>query len=143
MSKIKLQEKYGSNIKFVGRERRNDIILLNTINNLTEAWYKEKKSNFADDTEPIIKTAAKLIKNEIKNLEGIIEYCLGTEDIEKKKSKSFILPLLKTFVSIKSPLEQILLSQALFAGVEPTTIIPLQFILAVTADYQLASTVNS
>ena len=139
MSKIKLQEKYGSNIKFVGRERRNDIILLNTINNLTEAWYKEKKSNFADDTEPIIKTAAKLIKNEIKNLEGIIEYCLGTEDIEKK-SKSFILPLLKTFVSIKSPLEQILLSQALFAGVEPTTIIPLQFI---TADYQLASTVNS
>ena len=32
--------------------------------------YKEKKSNFADETERIIKAAAKLIKNEINIFGG-------------------------------------------------------------------------
>ena len=105
MLKLKLQVKYGSHVKFVGVQRRSDIILLNNTSTiLTEDWYKEKKSNFADDTERIIKTAAKLIKS----FEDITEYYPGVEDI-KNKSNSFIPSLLKTFVSelTKNPLKQI------------------------------------
>ena len=44
MCKIKLQEKYDSNIKFVGRQRRSGITLLNNTGIiLTEDWYKDKK----------------------------------------------------------------------------------------------------
>ena len=66
MCKIKLQEKFGSNVKFYGRQRKVDNILLNNTSNiLTEAWCKEKKSDFADEAECIMKTAAKLIENKI------------------------------------------------------------------------------
>lgn len=41
--KIKLQEKYESNVKFAGRQRRSETILLNNTSGiLAEAWYKEK-----------------------------------------------------------------------------------------------------
>jgi len=99
MCKIKLQEKYGSNIKFVGRQHRSDIILLNNTGIiLTEDWYKDKKANLADETERIIKTVAKLIKIEIKNFEDITEYYSSVEDIDYS-DKSFTPPLLKSFVA--------------------------------------------
>lgn len=48
----------------------------------------------ADTAERSIKTAAKLMKNEIKRYEDITEYCAGAEDTEKK-CNSFIPPLWK------------------------------------------------
>ena len=68
MMKKKLQEKYREEISFVSRNVKSDIIILSNINStLTEAWYNKRKVSKADEAERIIKTAAKLIKNTIKN----------------------------------------------------------------------------
>ena len=68
VTKKKLQEKCREEINFVFRNGKSDIIILSNISStLTEAWYNERKVSKADEAESIIKTAAKLIKNAIKN----------------------------------------------------------------------------
>ena len=68
MTKKKLQEKYKEEINFVSRNGKSDIIILSNINStLTEIWYNKRKVSKADEAERKIKTAAKLIKNAIKN----------------------------------------------------------------------------
>ena len=68
MTKKKLQEKYREEINFVSRNGKSDIIILSNISStLAEAWYNERKVSKADEAEHIIKAAAELIKNAIKN----------------------------------------------------------------------------
>ena len=55
-------------INFVSGNGKSHIIILTNISStLTEAWYNEWKVSKADKAESIIKTAAKLIRNAIKN----------------------------------------------------------------------------
>ena len=141
MTKIKLQEKYGESVQFVSRRGKSDIILLgNTSSILTEAWYNDRKSEPADEAERVIRAAAKLIINEIKNHEHITEYYPSIEDIQDT-TKCHVPVLLKKFVDelIKHPLKQASVSQAIFAGARPRSIMPLQFGLAVATDNRLAS----
>ena len=141
MTKKKLQEKYREENNFVSRNGKSDIIILTNINStLTEAWYNERKVFKADEAECIIKKAAKLIKNAIKNHTHENDFYPTTDDI-KNTENEFVSLALQTFIKelVKSPVKQNYLSQAIFAASRPRTVMPLLFGLAVAADSRMSS----
>ena len=88
MTKTKLQEKYREEINFFSRNGKSDIIILSNISTtLTEAWYKERKVSKADEAERIIKTAAKLIKNAIKNHTHETDFYSTADDINNTENE--------------------------------------------------------
>ena len=99
MTKIKLQEKYRENIQFVNRSGKSDIILLNhTSHILTEAWYNDRRSEPADEVEHVIKTAAKLIRNEIRNHEHVTEFYPSIDNI-LDTSNQHVPVILRMFIA--------------------------------------------
>ena len=141
MTKKKLQEKYREEINFVSRNGKSDIIILSNISStLTEAWYNEQKVSKADEAERIIKTAAKLIKNAIKNHTHETDFYPTVDDI-KNTENEFVPLALQTFIKelVKSPVKQNYLSQAIFAASRPRTVLLLLFGPAVAADNQMPS----
>ena len=137
MTKKELQEKYRKEINFVSRNGKSGIIILSNINStLTEAWYNERKVSKADEAERIIKTAAKLIKNAIKNYTHETDFYPTVDDI-KNTENEFVPLALQTFIKelVKSPVKQNYLSQAIFTA----SILPLLFGLAVAADNRMPS----
>ena len=140
MTKKKLQKKYRE-INFASRNGQSDIIILSNISNtLTEAQYNERKVSKADEAERIIKTAAKLIKNAIKNPTHETDFHPTADDI-KNTENEFIPLALKTLNEelVKSPVKQIYLSQAIFTASRPRTVMRLLFGLAVAADNRMPS----
>ena len=88
MTKKKLQEKYREEINFVSRNGKSDIIILSNISStLAEAWYNERKVSKADEAERIIKTAAKLIKNAIKNHTHETDFYSTADDINNTENE--------------------------------------------------------
>ena len=139
MMKKKLQEKYREKINFVSRNGKSDIFS-NISSTLTEAWYNERKVSKADEAERIIKTAAKLIKNAIKNHTHETDFYPTVDDI-KNTENEFVPLALQTFIKelVKSPVKQNYLSQAFFAAPRPRTVMPLLFELAVAAENRTSS----
>ena len=141
MTKKKLSEKYREGINFVSRNGKSDIIILSNISStLTEAWYNKQKVSKADEAERIIKTAAKLIKNAIKNHTHETDFYPTVDDI-KNTENEFVPLALKKFIKelAKSPVKQNYLSQAIFAASRPRIVMPLLFGLAVAADNRMSS----
>ena len=131
-----LQEKYKDEISFVTRSGKSDIIVLSNINsNFTEAWHNKQKVSKTDEAECIIITAAKLIKNAIKNHTRETDFYPTTDDTMNNDNK-FVPLALQTFIKelLKSPVKQNSLSQAIFAVSRPRTVIPLLFGLTVAAE---------
>ena len=112
----------------------------NTSSTLTGAWYNERKVSKADEAEHIIKTAAKLVKNAIKNPTHETDFYPTVDDI-KNTENEFVPLALQTFIKelVKSPVKQNYLSQAIFAASRPRTVMPLLFGLAVAADNRMSS----
>ena len=82
MTQNKLAEKYKGCIAFVSREGKSNIILMNRAARvLTEKWYLERKSEIQDETARIIRTAAVLLKEAIKNHESDATTYPTSEDI--------------------------------------------------------------
>ena len=114
-------------LQFVNRERRSDIILLDSISIiLTESWYAERKWNRCDEAERIIKTATKILKGVIKNHTHQTDFYPTIDDI-RDSNNDHVTDLLKLLVAevIKSPLKQISISQALFAASKARSLMPL------------------
>ena len=108
MTKKKLQEKYRDEINFVSRNGKSGIIILSYISStLTDAWYNERKVSKADEAERIIKTAAKLIKNAIKNHTHEIDFYPTVDDV-KNTENGFVPLALQTFIKelVKSLVKQ-------------------------------------
>ena len=141
MTKKKLQEKYREEINSVSRNGKNDIIILSNISSsLTKTWYNKRKVSKADETECIIKTAAKLIKYAFKNHTHETDFYPTVDDI-KNTENDFVPLALQTFIKelVKSLVKQNYLSRALFAASRPRTVIPLLFGLVVAADNRMSS----
>ena len=102
--------------------------------------YNERKVSKADEAERIIKTAAKLIKNAIKNYTHETDFYPTIDDI-KNTENEFVPLALQTFIKelVKSPVRQNYLSQAIFATSRPRTVMPLLFGLAVAADNRMST----
>ena len=107
---------------------------------LTEAWYTDRRSELADEAERVIKAAAKLIKIAIRNHDHDTDFYHRISEILDTVDNP-VLAILKVFVGelINNPLKQASLSQAIFAGARPGSVLPLQFGLAVAADNRFAS----
>ncbi|XP_076800982.1 uncharacterized protein LOC143445626 [Clavelina lepadiformis] len=140
MTQIKIKEKYGNSLRFVERNGKSKIILLDRVSGIIgEKWYEERDSNVSQETERIVKTAAKLIKDAIKNHEHesstypSVEDILGTEN-------PHVPELLKVFMNelVMAPVKQVTLSQALFAATRTRSLMPLQFGLAIATDNHLS-----
>ena len=86
---------------------KSDILLLSKVNSmLTEAWYQNHKSSKDEGVEGIIKTAAKLIKIDIKNHEHVT-HVYPTTDFIKDKENSSVPSTSKTFIGelVKVPIK--------------------------------------
>ena len=67
MTQQKLQEKYGDSMRLVTKDGKNNIILLERVADiLSEQWYNERNTNICDESELVIRTAAKLLREVIK-----------------------------------------------------------------------------
>nr|XP_047140552.1 uncharacterized protein LOC124815795 [Hydra vulgaris] len=141
MTKMKLKEVYGESLRFVKREGRSNIILLDSVRDiLCEKWYQEKSTNVNEERERVVITAAKLLKNAIKNHDHNSNVYPSKEDILNIEG-THIPQLLKAFVNelVQAPLKQVSISQVLFSGTRPRSIMPLQFGLSVAVDNRLSS----
>ena len=67
----KMKRRYGDSMCLVTRDGKNNIRVLGRVSDiLSGKWYKEqRKENVNDESERIVKTAAKLIKEAIRNFD--------------------------------------------------------------------------
>ena len=140
MTQVKLQEKYGYSLRLASREGKSNIILLDRVGDIiSEKWYKERKNDLSVETERIVTTTAKLLKDAIKNYAHEIGTYPAVDDISS--GNDCVSHLLQVFINelVKSPVKQLSLSQALFTAARPRSIMPLQFGLVVVVDNRLAS----
>ena len=117
--KKKLEDKYSHNIAF-GQSGGNatKVCLRNMVDYLvTEEWYNQRMSNAEDEAERIIKTAAKLIMENIRSAKFENEFYPVKESMGNVTANKEWLPLyLGIMMSylVKVPLKQGSLGQELF-----------------------------
>ena len=70
MTYSKLKDWYSDALMLVTRQGRSNIILLDKVKTiLGKNWYPQKKSDMKEKSERVVKAAAQLIKNAIKQFE--------------------------------------------------------------------------
>ena len=144
MIKRKLQEKF-SDIFFAEVAGRKNVTYFKDMASyiVSDTWYAERKEDINDEAKRIIKTAAKLVKNNIK--ESIISNTNSsctyptTEDAEKI---GWIPELLRYFLSllINQRLKVESIGQCIMKGSFPRSVIPTFLLsLSVEMDYVFAA----
>ena len=130
----KLQEKYGNSMKLITRDGKSNIILLERVADIfSEQWYNERKTNISNESERVIRTAAKLNEHESDT------YAVA-DDIMSEANNTvphFLEVFLKELV--KSPIKQKSSSEAICSATRPRSLMLLQFWLAIAVDNHLAS----
>ena len=66
MKQPKLQEKYVDSMKLVTRDRKSNMIWLEREDILCERWYNERKTNIFNESERVVRTVAKLLREAIE-----------------------------------------------------------------------------
>ena len=138
--KKKLIEKYGSKINFVQKNGKSDVIILDVVAViLADSWYEDRQVDVTQESKRIVLTAAKLIKDAIHN-HDVNTTCYPVPDIEN--ASNVVPELLTDFVSTicGDNVKAKALSLALFASCRRySSIMPLQFALAVSIDHKFGS----
>ena len=95
--------------------------------------------NVNDESKRIVKTAAKLIREAIRNFDHLTRTYPSTDNI--RYIKNHVPELLEFFVNeiVHSPVKQNLISQTIFSTTRTRSLMPLQFALAVATDNRIAS----
>ena len=143
--KRKLQDKYGEDISFNGvRGRRNVVCLSNVAKHIiNEMWYENRGVDPNNETERIVKTAAKLIVSEIINKTFDCEYYPDKGYIaDVQKRIDWLTPNLKLFMELcaRSSLQQASIRQCFTYVIRPrSTLPPMLFGLAVEIDHVFRS----
>ena len=127
MTQIKLKERYKDSMRIVTRDRKSNIIVSDRVSDiLSEKWYKEqRKENVNDESKKIVKTAAKLIREAIRNFDHSTSTCPTTDDIGD--TKDHVPEPLEFFVNevVCSPVKQYSISQTIFSATRPKSLMPL------------------
>ena len=86
-----------------------------------------------------MKTAAKLVRERVRNFDHSTSTYPSTDDI--RDIKNHVPELLEFFVNeiVRSPVKQNAISQTIFSATRPRSLTPLQFTLAVAIDFYIAS----
>ena len=140
MTQIKLKERFGDSKRLVTRDGKSNIVLDRVSDILSEKWYKEqRKENVEDESKRILKTAAKLIREAMRNFDHSTSTYPSTDDI--RDTENHVPELLEFFVNemVRSPVKQNSISQTIFSAIRPRSLMPLQFALAVVTDNRIAS----
>ena len=95
--------------------------------------------NVNDESKRIVKTAAKLIREAIRNFDHLTRTYPSTDNI--RYIKNHVPELLEFFVNeiVHSPVKQNLISQTIFSATRTSSLMLLQFALAVATDNRIAS----
>lgn len=85
MTQQKLQERYGDSMKLVTRDRKSNTILLERVEDISsKQWYNEGTANVSDESEHVIRTAAKILREGIKNNKHETDFYPSAYDIMSK-----------------------------------------------------------
>ena len=140
-TKRKLELRYGGDIIIVQSDGRPNLACFkDTANFIIEKSTKDKEKDNLSECERIVKTAAKLIKAEIKAQKFNTEEYPSNKDIQCHQES--LVPLLRLFmkVLISDELKQSSIGQAITKAVRPKSYIPpLLFGLGVEADHLFGS----
>ena len=104
--KKKLQDRYCNHLYFAQVSGRKNVCFKNMVNYIiNEQWYKKCRNNVEDEAKRIVATAAKLIREKIRNLNLSMECYPSREDItDSVDENSRWMPyLLSTFLSYLVP----------------------------------------
>lgn len=138
-----LKERYGDRIFFAEVSGRKNVICFRDLSNLivSDKWYVDKLAENVDVRDKIVRDAARLIADEIRQIPSSTSIYPTTEDISTPNDQ-LIPPLLATFMQslVRCKLKQSALSQALIQASRPQSIImPLLFGLGVQLDHEFGS----
>ena len=131
MKQPKLQEKYVDSMKLVTRDRKSNMTCLERVDILSEWWYNGRKTNIFNESERVIRTVAKFLREAIEKNEHESNNYLAADGIMSKANNA-VPHLLEVFLKelVKSPI--------FIFKFSCLTKITLQFGLAVIVDSQLA-----
>ena len=143
--KKNLQEKYGDTVFFAEVSGKSDVVCFknNASSILNDRWYENRKSNSEEESERIIKTAAKLILMDLRNSNFDCSTYPTSENIASIQCNKENLPnLLRTFLEslLSNTLRQASIGQAIVYASRPrSTLPPILFGLAVELDHVFGS----
>ena len=141
----KLIEKYGANICISEVKGRRNVVCLKNIASvlLNDMWYQSRKTDFREESERIIKMAAKLIVSDIRDTEYETEFYPTNDTIKNcDENLNWLSPKLRLFMEtcIHSKLKQASIGQCITHAVRPRgTLPPILFGHAVELDHEFGS----
>ena len=140
--KKQLQTKYEDQLYFSEINGKSNVVCFRNMGNriINDKWYQEKKNNIDDEAARVVKTAAKLIKAELR--ETIYNTDIYPSKTEINNFDNFTPSLLKILMEtlITSELRQASISQSILKAARPRSIIPpLLFGLGVELDHVFGS----
>lgn len=108
---------------------------------LSDKWYSDREANVDIESERLVRSAAKLIAAQIRDMEYDLSKYPAACDIHAEES-SLVPPLLQSLMSILVPvkLKRAALSQCIVQAARPRTVIqPIPFGLAIQMDHTFGS----
>ena len=140
-----LKERYGDHVFFSEFLGKSNVVCFknNASEVLTDAWYEERKSNAEEESQRIIKTAAKLIVMEMRSCNPDSSTYPTNEVIGSMKSNKECMPLLlQTLLEslLNNTLRQASIGQAIVYAARPRSALPpILFGLSVEIDHLFGS----
>jgi hypothetical protein len=139
-----LEKRYEGHIFISHLSGKSNVVCLKNLasNIVTDKWFNDLKDSGDEKSVKIVKTAARLIRSEIKDMEFDMKHYPSGEDMYSVNNKC-VPPLLQTFMEmlVVDELKQSGLAQAIIQCSRPRTVLmPLIFGLSVSLDHKLGST---
>ena len=141
--KRKLIDRYGHHIVFPEVCGRKNVICFKDMCSfiLNDKWYSDRDKDVTIESYRIVKSAAKLIAAEIRDLDCDLNHYSTANDIHADDSK-VVPPLLQLLMQIlvPSPVKRAALSQCIMQAARPRSILaPILFGLSVEMDHAFDS----
>ena len=147
--KKKLQEHFGENILFTEMNGKQNVVTMRTTAKvILQDYYatQQKETNTHEEKINLVKAAAQIIKQDIKDLGQSKESYPSVDDIESPEASIRFLPdtlrllLEELFVSTKTQVKVAAIGQAMMQAARPRAMLaPLQFSLGVQLYHHFAS----
>lgn len=143
--KSKLEEKYGNHICFAEVAGKKNVVCFKNMASciISDQWYNERKSKEEDESLRIVIAAAKLVKEQIRQLElDINQYPMNSDYDNVDHARSFLPTLINAFLEniVCDSLKQVSLGHCIVQASRPRSIIsPIPFGLGISLDHVFGS----
>jgi hypothetical protein len=143
--KRKLIDTYGSHIFFADIDGRRNVVCFRDMANLiiSDKWYSEREKSAEDDSVRIVRTAAMLIKSQIRDTPYNTEVYPNNDTITNRQhAKNWMPNLLQEFLHgiTSNELKQIAIGHSIVQASRPRSVIsPVLFSIGVSLDHVFGS----